>query len=82
MKVGPKGQVVIPQELRLEFGIDPGAEVIFDQADETITIQKAKSNLVAAFEALSAQAKPIKVDIIHGMYEQYEERWKKARKSI
>lgn len=28
-RVGAKGQVVIPKELRDEFGIEPGDEVIF-----------------------------------------------------
>jgi len=79
MRVGPKGQVVIPQALRSEFGIDPGAEVIFDHARGNITIQKAKSNLVAVFEALAAQAKPAKVDICHGVYEQYEARWQRRK---
>lgn len=28
-KVGPKGQVVVPQQLRRELGIEPGDEVEF-----------------------------------------------------
>jgi AbrB family looped-hinge helix DNA binding protein len=28
-RVGPKGQVVIPQHLRIQLGIKPGDEVIF-----------------------------------------------------
>jgi len=82
MRVGPKGQVVIPQDIREEFGIGPGCEVVFDQTDDTITIQKPKSRLADRFKTLAMQAKPgAKTDIVHGIYEQYEERWKRARKS-
>ncbi len=36
-KVGPKGQVVIPEQVRKELGIKPGMEVEFDVRDnETI----------------------------------------------
>lgn len=37
-RVGPKGQVVIPKELREEFKIFPGAEVTFDAGEGTILI--------------------------------------------
>ena len=37
-RVGPKGQVVIPKELRDEFKISPGDEVSFDVGEGTILI--------------------------------------------
>lgn len=42
-KVGPKGQVVLPKDLRDELGIAPGDEVMFDRTDDRIVVRKAKS---------------------------------------
>jgi AbrB family looped-hinge helix DNA binding protein len=36
MKVGPKGQVVIPKIFREAFGITPGSKVIFELRKEGI----------------------------------------------
>jgi AbrB family looped-hinge helix DNA binding protein len=38
-RVGPKGQVVIPKELRDEFGIQPGDEVTFWRDGDHVAIQ-------------------------------------------
>ena len=38
MTVGPKGQVVIPAEMRAELGIGPGDQVVLDLAEGTITL--------------------------------------------
>ena len=40
-KVGPKGQVVIPKEVRLRLGIHPGDEVIVDEDDGAVRIRPA-----------------------------------------
>jgi len=40
-RVGPKGQVVIPKELRLELGIEPGDEVSFWRHDDHVAVRPA-----------------------------------------
>jgi AbrB family looped-hinge helix DNA binding protein len=42
-RVGAKGQVVIPKELRDRAGLGPGAGVDFDIVDDGIVIRKADS---------------------------------------
>ncbi|HST40526.1 MAG TPA: AbrB/MazE/SpoVT family DNA-binding domain-containing protein [Conexibacter sp.] len=42
-KVGAKGQVVLPKELRERHGIRPGDEVLFDDELGQITIRKAET---------------------------------------
>ena len=38
-KVGPKGQVVIPKQLRDELGIEPGDEVSFWRQDDHVAVR-------------------------------------------
>lgn len=40
-RVGAKGQVVIPKELRERSGLGPGADVDFEAVDDGIVIRKA-----------------------------------------
>ncbi|MBK5224372.1 MAG: AbrB/MazE/SpoVT family DNA-binding domain-containing protein [Acidimicrobiia bacterium] len=40
-RVGPKGQVVIPKELREELGIEPGGEVTFWLHGDHIAVRPA-----------------------------------------
>lgn len=41
--VGPKGQVVIPQELREELGIEPGDKVSFWLEGDHVAIRPART---------------------------------------
>jgi AbrB family looped-hinge helix DNA binding protein len=41
-KVGPKGQVVIPRELREELGIEPGDEVTFWRDHDHVAVQPVR----------------------------------------
>jgi AbrB family looped-hinge helix DNA binding protein len=40
-KVGPKGQVVIPKDLRDQLGIEPGDEVSFERQDDMVLVRPA-----------------------------------------
>jgi antitoxin PrlF len=40
-RVGAKGQVVIPKEMRDELGLVPGAEVAFERDGESVRIMPA-----------------------------------------
>ena len=49
MKVGPKGQVVIPQEFRHALNIYPGSKVLFRFIDKKLEIEKSPQDAVAIF---------------------------------
>ena len=40
-RVGAKGQIVIPKEMRDELGLQPGAEVDFERDDNGVRIMPA-----------------------------------------
>lgn len=42
-KVGPKGQIVIPKDLRDEFGIEPGDEVTFWRNGDHVAVRPLRS---------------------------------------
>jgi AbrB family looped-hinge helix DNA binding protein len=41
-RIGAKGQVVIPVELRESTGLGPGDDVSFEQIDDGIVVRRAK----------------------------------------
>jgi AbrB family looped-hinge helix DNA binding protein len=45
MKVGERGQVTIPKEIRERFGIAPNTEVEFRIIDDSIVLKKAPKRL-------------------------------------
>lgn len=80
MKVGPKGQVVIPKEIREEKKIRPGDEVFIELSDKGISIEKPKRDVVADFERIAKSGKSIDKIDPHAYEEELEERWKKSMK--
>ena len=40
--VGPKGQIVIPKQLRDALGLKPGVEVVLEMKNDEIVISKPK----------------------------------------
>lgn len=55
MKVGPKGQVVIPRVMRKALKIEPGSKVLFKLEDDTLIIKKPAFDAVAVFRKLAQQ---------------------------
>ena len=41
-RVGPKGQVVIPKDLRAQLGIEPGDEVSFWRHDDHVAVRPTR----------------------------------------
>lgn len=50
-KMGAKGQVVIPKDLRDQVGLGPGADVSFEPIDDGIVVRRSdrRSNLRGRF---------------------------------
>lgn len=74
-KVGPKGQIVIPKEVRDMFGINPGDHVII-LADSLrgIAIERAGFFRRVADEAFDRSAKSAQYSDLHPVYTQDAEK--------
>ena len=80
MKVGPKGQIVIPKEIRDEENIFPGDEVFVELSDKGILIEKPKKDAVAEFERIAKSGKSIdKIDSDKDYAEMMKQRWDKLK---
>lgn len=53
-KVGTKGQVVIPKEIRDEIGIKPGDEVIFEPDGKDVRVRRVADDPAARRERIRA----------------------------
>jgi AbrB family looped-hinge helix DNA binding protein len=75
-KVGPKGQVVIPKELREEFNIMPGDEVLFDADEHVIKIYPHRDPKRFVREYVSVvkekERAPRRIDWDEQYYSQFE----------
>ncbi|MEM2995396.1 MAG: AbrB/MazE/SpoVT family DNA-binding domain-containing protein [Candidatus Bathyarchaeia archaeon] len=63
MKVGPKGQVVIPQALRKALKIHPGSKVIFKLEEGRLILEKQFFDSVGTLENIAKKGLSIsKID--------------------
>lgn len=51
--IGPKGQVVIPKDLRRHLGVEPGSEVLFEVRDKEVVMRPSRTPLAAVEEFVS-----------------------------
>jgi len=73
MKIGPKGQVVIPKAFRKSLGLHPGNKVIFTLTEEGLLLEKPREDAVAIFKEIANSGKTVKVKP-HEYVEQLEKR--------
>ena len=69
MRVGPKGQVVIPKVLREAFKIGPGTEVTFSVEAERIVLQIIRTDAADVFERIAKSGRTIRKFPPHATYE-------------
>jgi AbrB family looped-hinge helix DNA binding protein len=74
MKVGPKGQVVIPQSMRKSLKIQPGSKIIFRLNDNKLFLEKPTFDAVAVFEKIAKKGPSITKIDPHAYEEELEER--------
>lgn len=75
MKVGPKGQVVIPKAFRKSLGLHPGNKVIFTLTEEGLLLEKPREDTVAIFKEIANSGKTVKLKP-HEYVEQLEKRYR------
>jgi len=61
VKVGPKGQIVIPKVIREKLGIEPGRYLIIDEKDGKILIERPDADEVVSW--LMANRKRVAKDV-------------------
>ena len=74
--IGPKGQVVIPKQMRDALGLKPGVEITLELRDEEIVIRKPQVNGSYAEYFVTTSAPKLKklVNIKELLEEEVEER--------
>jgi AbrB family looped-hinge helix DNA binding protein len=79
--IGPKGQVVIPKEMREALGLREGSEVVVELKEEGVIIRRAKpeyeeENFTDYFTRTHAQKLDKLIDAKKLVEEEVAERWR------
>lgn len=75
MKVGSKGQVVIPKVFRKALGLNPGSKVVFTMREDGILLEKSRVDAKAVFKKIAESGRSVTVKP-HEYVEEVEERFK------
>ena len=78
MKVGPKGQVVIPCAMRKALKIEPGSKVLFTLDNDKLILKKPAFDAVAVFKRIAKEINCKKEIDPHAYEEELDERFKRA----
>lgn len=74
MRVGPKGQVVVPQNFRKILKIGPGSEVTFRLEGDHLVLKKEQTDAVSTFKAISGKGKSVSKISPHEYEDELERR--------
>jgi AbrB family looped-hinge helix DNA binding protein len=78
MKVGPKGQVVIPRAIRKALKIEPGTKVLVRLEDDQVVVKKPAFDALAVFRRVAHSGESVDEINPHAYEEELEERFKRA----
>jgi len=70
MRVGPKGQVVIPSSFRKILKIGPGSEVIFTIDGDRVILEKEVEDPLRTFEAIARKGRSVSKVNLHAYEEE------------
>ncbi len=62
MKVGSKGQVVIPAVFRKNLHINPGDKVIFESEGDSLLVKSVSENIVDKLEKIAKEGGSVTID--------------------
>jgi AbrB family looped-hinge helix DNA binding protein len=75
MKVGPKGQVVIPNSFRQLMKIGPGSEIIFKLDKDKVVIEAPKiEDPIQTLESIALKGKSVSNIDLHSYEEELRKR--------
>ncbi len=74
MRVGPKGQVVIPKSFRKILKVGPGSEIIFRLDGERVILEKESSDPIRTLESIARKGKSISKINPHEYEDELKER--------
>jgi len=68
--VSPKGQVTIPQDLRIQLGLKPKDRVMFELEEDGIKIRPARSRFLRHFGTVMPRQRPEDFKALREEFEQ------------